>query len=178
MTGGFIKTATHNYVSRDTKIEGAQFVELRGKSVLHRGVEVRGDLARIKAGRYCTVGPDTVLQPAPNNNVPVSGKTHVPLVIGSHTKIGPNCKIEAAAVGSNVIVGRNVVLGKRCIVRDNCIVEDESHVADDTVIPPFSRVRGKPAHVIEELPESSAVLLADNAIQQYKDFVDSNPIVS
>ena len=45
-----------------------------------------------------------------------SKHAHAPLVIGSHTKIGPNCAIEAAAVGSNVIVGRNVVLGKRCVV--------------------------------------------------------------
>lgn len=35
------------------RFEGAQFVELLRKSVLHRGVEVRGDLASIKVGRYC-----------------------------------------------------------------------------------------------------------------------------
>ena len=62
---GYIKTATHNYVSRQAKVENPAKVELKGKSVLRPGVTVRGDLAVIRMGRYCFIDEHSELSPAP-----------------------------------------------------------------------------------------------------------------
>ena len=40
---GFIKTTTHNYVSRKATIDGAKQVEIKGRSIIH-DVKIRGDL--------------------------------------------------------------------------------------------------------------------------------------
>jgi hypothetical protein len=95
---GYIKTTTHNYVSRRAVIDGARQVEIKGRTILHDGVRVRGDLQTVRMGRYCEVGSSTLLEPPPN---PYQKERWIPMVIGSHTHIGSHCEIRAAAVGSS-----------------------------------------------------------------------------
>jgi len=159
---GYIKTASHNYVSRKATVEGPQKVELKGKSILKDGVLVRGDLGpRIQMGRYVTVNEDTSLTPC-----------DAPMVIRGHGVIGKSCEIQAASIGSFVRIGDNVKIGKRCLIKDACIIEEGTILGDDTVVPPFSRVKGRPGLVVEELPPSAAMDLQDAALQTYQSFVD------
>ena len=44
--------------------------------------------------------------------------------------------------------------GKFSIIKDCVRIEEGTVVAPNTVIPPFSRVAGRPGVVIEELPET------------------------
>lgn len=94
----YIKTTTHNYVSRKATVDGARRVEIKGRSILHKGVHVRGDLQIVKIGRYCEIGSSTTLEPP---LVPYQKEKRVPMVIGSHTHIGENCEIHGAAIGSS-----------------------------------------------------------------------------
>jgi carbonic anhydrase/acetyltransferase-like protein (isoleucine patch superfamily) len=96
---GYIKTTTHNYVSRKAVIDGAKQVEIKGRSILHDGVHVRGDLQIVRIGRYCEIGLSTILQP-PVNAIQRKGK-YIPMVIGSHTHIGESCEIRSSAIGSS-----------------------------------------------------------------------------
>ena len=165
----YIRTATHNYVSRRATVEGPSNVELKGKSVLSPGVVVRGDLAVIRMGRYCTVHRNAVIRPAP------MGDKHVPMVLRGNVVIEDNSVVEATAVGTNVRIGKDCVIGKRVILKDCCWVEDGTVLGDDTVVPPFSRVQGKPGMVVEELPPSAASDLQDMAQEAYQDFLKTNP---
>lgn len=159
---GYIKTASHNYVSRKATVKGPQQVELKGKSVLKDGVVVRGDLGhRIQMGRYVTVGEGTTLTPCA-----------VPMVIRGHDTVGKSCEIQAASIGSYVKIGDNVKIGKRCLIKDCVIIEEGTILGDDTVVPPFSRVKGRPGQVVEELPPSAAMDLQDVALDMYQTFVD------
>ena len=161
---GFIKTASHNYVSRKADIIDPQKVELKGKCVLKDGVVVRGDLGRIQMGRYVCVGERTTIAPC-----------NVPTVIRGHVTIGNECTIEAAAIGSFVRIGDACKIGKRCFIKDACIIEEGTVLGDDTLVPPFSRVKGRPGLVVEELPPSAAMDLQDAALQVYQTFVDDHP---
>jgi len=158
----YIKTTTHNYVSRKAMIAGAKQVELKGRSIVQEGVKVRGDLARVRIGRYCRIETGSLLEP------PLSQKQRVPQVIGSHTYIGEDCQIHAAAIGSLVWIGNNVRLGKRVIVKDNCVIEDGVILGDDTVIPPFTRVSKSGRH--HELPPSMAVQMQEWTLDRYQEF--------
>mmetsp|Transcript_7979 Transcript_7979/g.14513 ORF Transcript_7979/g.14513 Transcript_7979/m.14513 type:complete len:173 (-) Transcript_7979:124-642(-) len=158
---GYIKTASHNYVSRKASVKGPQNVELKGKSVLRDGVVARGDINRIQMGRYVTVGEGTSLTPC-----------DVPMVIRGHDVIGKSCEIQAASIGSYVKIGDFVKIGKRCFIKDCCIIEEGTILGDDTVVPPFSRVKGRPGLVVEELPPSAAMDLQDVALALYQSFVD------
>ena len=166
---GYIKTATHNYVSRQAVVDNPAKVELKGKSVLKSGSKLRGDLAVIRMGRYCFVGEQTELSPAP------LGDKHVPMVLRGNVIVGEDCKIEASAIGTNVYIGARSKIGPRCIIKDCCYIEEDSVLGSDTVIPPFSRVRGNPAKVVEELPPSAALELQELSQRVYQDFVARNP---
>mmetsp|Transcript_23008 Transcript_23008/g.35529 ORF Transcript_23008/g.35529 Transcript_23008/m.35529 type:complete len:194 (-) Transcript_23008:114-695(-) len=170
----YIKTATHNYVSRRASIKGANRVELKGKCVLKPNVTLDGEKAWVKAGRYCTIHTNSMLQPPPMPPPYYENQEmqYVPLILKNHVVIQSNCHIEAAAIGSSVQIGHDCTLGKRCIIKDCCIIEPNSHIADDTVVPPFTRMAGKPAVMVEELPESVAVDLVDAAVDEYQSFVE------
>ena len=163
---GYIKTTTHNFVSRKAKIEGARQVELKGRTILQENVLVRGDLAIVRIGRYCEIDVNTVIEPPMH---PLT-KKNVPVVVGSHTHIGKDCKIHAAAVGSMVWIGDNVTLGKRCIIKDNCVIESGVVLGDDTVIPPYTRIALKNPRYYQELPPSIAVQLQDASLDRFQEF--------
>lgn len=195
---GYIKTTTHNYVSRKAVIDGAKQVEIKGRSILHEGVKVRGDIQIVRIGRYCEIGASTTLAP-PNN--PLNQGKHIPMVIGSHTHIGQNCEIYAAAIGSSeyfrltfrprycyphyllpfdtlsvciakivVWIGDNVKFGKRCIIKDNCVIESGVNLGDDTVVPPFTRISATNPTIYHELPPSMAVQMQEISLDRYAEF--------
>ncbi len=166
---GYIKTATNNYVSRSAVVENPDKVELKGKSVLQPGSKVRGDLAAIRMGRYCFIGSQTELSPAP------LGDAHVPMILRGNVYIGEDCNIEASAIGTNVYIGARSVIGPRCIVKDNCYIEEDTVLGGDTVIPPFSRVRGNPGKVVDELQPSASLELQELVHACYQGFVSSIP---
>jgi len=99
----YIKTTTHNYVSRRAIIDGAKQVEIRGRSIIFEKVKVCGDLSIIKIGRYVEIGSSTLLEPSQNpyNQDNNNSKKYIPMIIGSHTHIGKECTIQAAAIGSS-----------------------------------------------------------------------------
>jgi len=167
-TGGYIKTTTHNYVSRKATVDGAKQVEIKGRSILQDGVHVRGDLAVVRIGRYCEVGSNTTLEPPLH---PLDKSKRIPLVIGSHTRIGEDCQIHAAAIGSMVWVGDKVQLGSRVIIKDNCVIEDNVRLGDDTVVPPFTRISAKNNPLLPtELPPSMAVYMQELSLDRYQEF--------
>jgi dynactin-5 len=176
MSEGYIKLAAHNYVSRAATIQGAQQVELKGRVIIQDGALLHGDMAPIRLARYVVVqGNSRIRPPSKDGN---STDQYVPVSIGSHTFIGKDCELQAAAIGSNCWIGNNVRLGERVIVKDNCVVADNSVVPDNTVIPPFTRI--EPAcqsyeyqwsgpRCWTQLPPSTAVELQDRSIDIYQD---------
>ena len=166
---GYIKTTTHNYVSRLAIIDGAKQVEIKGRSILQKNVIVKGNLAIVRVGRYCIINDNTTIEPPPM--LPLTLNKYIPIVIGSHTYIGNNCKINAAAIGSMVYIGNNVKLGQRCIIKDNCIIEDDVILGDDTIIPPFTRItKHNPRYVYKELPPSIAQQLQNLSLDKFENF--------
>lgn len=169
---GFIKTTTHNYVSRKSVIDGAKHVEIKGRSIIKDGVVLRGGLAVVRIGRYCVIESGTLLEPPPH---PYDKSKYVPLVVGSHTHIGSNSQIYAAAIGSMVWIGNNVKLGKRCIIKDNCVIESGTEIGDGTIVPPFTRISNKETTTYQELPPSIAVQLQEVSISRFDEFKKVNP---
>lgn len=174
---GYIKTAAHNYVSRQAVIHNPMNVEMKGKSIIMPKATLRGDFgASIRMGRYCRIGEDTILKPPYALFAVESDIKFVPLTIGNHSWIGKNCVVEAAAVGSSVHIGDNCVLSKRCIVKDCCWIDSGTVVVEDMVIPPFSIVSGVPGRIIGELPESASIELTTKAADAFSAFVSARAV--
>jgi dynactin-5 len=149
-------------VSRRADVDGARHVEMKGKSVILSHATVRGDIAKIRMGRYSCIGPHTTVQPSAQNQ---------PMSIGSYTRIGSHSVVEAASVGSSVVIGNHVKIGPRVLIKDCCHILDGTVVPPDTVIPPFSLVGGTPSKIIQDMPESTAVIYVEESVQEYTTFV-------
>mmetsp|Transcript_13399 Transcript_13399/g.19166 ORF Transcript_13399/g.19166 Transcript_13399/m.19166 type:complete len:216 (+) Transcript_13399:44-691(+) len=190
---GYIQTSSQAYVSRQANLYGPKNVVLLGKTVIQPGCIIRGDFeSMITVGRYCHFENGTILRPSytllpptktSKDKTSISALSssqqiddwsvqYLPMFIGSHTRIGSNCVIEAASIGSNVRIGKDCVISPRAIVKDVCIVEDDTVIPPDMVVPPFSRVRGKPGRIVEHsLPESAAIELEKVAVTSFRQFV-------
>lgn len=220
---GYIQTATHNYISRQATVLGAKQVEIKGRTVVEPNAKICGnDSTWIRIGRYCRIQQGTTIEipllgsivqkannkaasvtdtrygdgssqqhqaKTPNDNV----QMYVPVQIGSHTLIGQNCIIQAAAIGSYCWIGNNVQIGPRCIIRDCCIIESNTKIPSDTVVPPFTRVtmmNGKPntttttaVHtnsnnngkmfrrlIRTELPPATSIRLQEQSMEFFQEF--------
>jgi len=163
-------------VSRKALIHGAKNVEMKGKSIIHAGAHIRGDFQTVRIGRYCHIGEKTIIRP-PSYHASLDPNEDqikfLPLVIGNHTRLGKDCVIEAASIGSAVYIGDGCVIQKRVIIKDCCFIEAGTVIAADTVIPPFSRVKGRPGKIVEEgfMPESIAVTFVEDCVEEFTKFL-------
>ena len=77
----------------------------------------------------------------------------MPLRLGDHVYVGPASVIQAASIGNHVHIGAGVVVGEFAILKDYVRVLDGAVVPPNMVVPSFSIVAGRPARVIDEVPE-------------------------
>lgn len=210
----FVETTTKSFISRDARIEESRQVEVKGRSIVSAGVVLDSRHGWIRIGRYCYLDENTILLPSEldgNSRTPgtstgssaratapstiatptsTASPSCVPINIGSHTRIGRDCHVQAAAIGSYCCIGDRVTLGKRVIVKDCCVLEDNVVLGDDTIVPPFTRLAScrdansgatddttKDAEwqwshpYTLELPPSIAFQRQEDSIQAYRDFV-------
>jgi len=167
---------THTSVSRKAVIHGAQNVEIKGKTIIEDGAYIRGDFQTVRIGRYCRIGQNTIIRPPSSRaslNPTEDQIQFSPSIIGSHTRIGKDCVIESSWIGSSVYIGDGCIISKRVTIKDCCYIEAGTIIAPDTVIPPFSRVRGCPGKIVEEglMPESIATIFVEECMDSFSKFV-------
>jgi dynactin-5 len=214
----YMLTVSHCYLSRRAILENAANIEFKGRAVIQRGCTLRGNSGIIRLGRYVWLHPGSTFQPSfvatvvPPLGALAAGENQqqqqqqpksVPMVIGSHTVIGSDCTIRAAAIGSYCWIGKRVTLGNRVIVKDCCVVLDDVVLGDDTVIPPFTLVRSTvppaarrhrerqqkrnllasstasssslfaPMYKCTELPPSTPTVMQEWSLEKYATFAES-----
>ncbi|CDZ98870.1 Dynactin, subunit p25 [Phaffia rhodozyma] len=148
-------------------IQGPQNITLGGKTIIHPGVILRGDLKRqgignkasvvLALGKYSLIGEGCVIRPP--------GKCYrgvfnfYPVRIGDHVHIGPGSIVEAAQIGNFVQIGKNCIIGKFTMIKDCVKIADNTVIPDMSVIPPFAHISGAPGKHIEDLPESTEEIM-------------------
>mmetsp|Transcript_12362 Transcript_12362/g.19007 ORF Transcript_12362/g.19007 Transcript_12362/m.19007 type:complete len:205 (+) Transcript_12362:201-815(+) len=192
----YIVTASQSYISRSASILEAPNLHSKGKSVIQKNVTIHGEFgASIHIGRYVYIDEDVEIAPSvipassdpllamgssggdvgSNKLMPLHPPTKtekaLPVIIGSHTKIGNNCSIQSIAIGSCVRIGSNCRIFPRSKIHDCCIIENDTVIPPDMVVPPFSRVRGNPARIVGSLPECSGGEFVEDCVQEYTGFV-------
>mmetsp|Transcript_18379 Transcript_18379/g.54606 ORF Transcript_18379/g.54606 Transcript_18379/m.54606 type:complete len:216 (+) Transcript_18379:248-895(+) len=143
--------ARSNFVSRAASVEGPDNVAIGGDSVVREGARVRGDLARVRLGRYCDVGRNVVLSPPPRADE-AGATAYVPMTVGSHATFREHCVVEAAAVGEGCVIGPRAVVGRCAVLKDYCVVAADARVPEDFVAEPFAVITGAPAAAVGLLP--------------------------
>ncbi|KAL7495220.1 hypothetical protein ACHAWT_006939 [Skeletonema menzelii] len=186
----YIVTASQSYISRSASILVAPNLHSKGKSVIQKNVTIHGEFGvSIHIGRYVyidddveivpsviPVSSDPLLEVGSSRNIssgepPTENEKALPVIIGSHTKIGKNCTIHSISIGSCVRIGSNCRIFPRSKIHDCCIIENDTTIPSDMVIPPFSRVRGNPARIVGSLPECCGVEFVEDCVKEYTGFV-------
>ncbi|KAL3318242.1 Dynactin subunit 5 [Cichlidogyrus casuarinus] len=165
----FIETASGNKVCRNSVLCGSQNIVLNGRTLIMENCMIRGDLANIKIGSYCVIGKNTIIRP-PFRKFS-KGVSFFPLNIGDYVIIGEDSIVNAGQVGSFVHIGKNCVIGRRCMLKDSCAILDNTVLPPETTVPAFSVFAGNPGRMVAELPECTAELMYDTAINYYRHFV-------
>ncbi|GAX19567.1 dynactin 5 [Fistulifera solaris] len=153
-----VTTTSHCYISRQATLANAAQMELKGRSILHEGVQLHAT----RIGRFTHIQSHSQIQ-APS----VAGDA-IPVTIGAHTWIGRNVQSHAAAIGSYCHIGDHVRLGERVILKDAVIVAPQVHIPADTVIPPFTFVQENGNW--KELPPAILVELQEQCQRYYHEF--------
>ena len=152
----YFKLSSSNFVARDAHLIGGDRITLGGRSVIHQGAALRGDLARISVGRFCSIAKGVVLRPALKiGGEADSTSTFGSLHLGDYSTIGENSIVSASAVGSYCSIGSNCVISRRCVLKDCCRVLDNSVVPPGTTLAPFSVYGGVPAVFLGDLSEAT-----------------------
>ena len=195
----YIVTASQSYISRSAKINVAPNLHSKGKSVIERNVTIHGEFGvPIHIGRYVYIDEDVEIMPSiiptssdpllsipkdrsssssssssgsGSKEPPTENEKALPMIIGSHTKIGNNCTIQSIAIGSCVRIGPNCRISPRSKIHDCVIIEKNTVIPPDMVIPPFSRVRGNPGKIVGSLPECCGGEFVEDCVQDYTKFV-------
>ena len=172
----YIVTSTGNRISRSATITKPQSLEIpSGRVIIKSDVEIVCENAPVIINKYSMIGDGSKLLPCKTLQMSADVPTkYIPMTISNYCYIGKNCKIEAAILGVCCFVGDNSILSSRCILKDYVYIEEGSVVPHDMVIPPFSYVKGNPAKIIGEIPESITTLGAQNAMQRYRSFKQSH----
>ncbi|BGP58171.1 hypothetical protein JCM8202_000415 [Rhodotorula sphaerocarpa] len=169
------QTETGNLVSTSCTVLGGGNIVLGGKSILHPGVVLRGDLRRAGAaaaasgtaggggkepgvitivmGKYCHVEENAVLRPGYKTYK--GAFSYYPMKIGDLVTIGAGSVVEAAQIGTGVEIGKNCIIGSFAILKDFCKIADGAVVGPGTVVPSLTEWAGSPARPIGHLPEST-----------------------
>ncbi|EDV30722.1 uncharacterized protein Dana_GF14899 [Drosophila ananassae] len=137
----YVETASGNKVSRHTVLCGSQNIVLNGKVIVQSGAIIRGDLANVRAGRYCVISKDSVIRP-PYKQFS-KGIAFFPMHIGDHVFIGEGAVVSAATIGSCVYIGKNAIIGRRCTLKDCCVIEDGAVLPPETTVSSYMRYTKK-----------------------------------
>jgi len=156
----YIETDTGNKVSRRASVSGATNIILGGKSIIHSGAILRGDLRRstagqhvvISMGRYCVVGEGAIVRPPGKLNK--GAFTFYPIRMLDYVHVGSGAVVEAAQIGHGVEIGEGAIIGKFVIIKDLVVILPGTVVPDGTVVPSFSVWGGNPGRLLETLPET------------------------
>lgn len=163
----YLQTSSGSIISRRANIFKPANVEIpNGRVIVKENVILRGDLASIQINKYVIISENCILRPSYGT----FGDTFrfIPLTIGAHSLIGPNCIVESASIGVGCTVGSNCILSSRSILKDYVKIEDDTVVPPDMVIPPFAIVAGKPGRIVGDQSESTSTLAAVEASARYK----------
>ena len=118
----------------------------------------------VSIGRYCILSAHSVLRPP--SKLYRGQHSYYPLKIGDHVFVGEGAVIEAASIGSHVHVGAGVVVGRFVIIKDAVRILDGAVLPAGMIVPAFSIVGGRPARVLDDLPDGA--LEALDCRERYK----------
>ncbi|KAF4736424.1 hypothetical protein FOZ63_003774, partial [Perkinsus olseni] len=156
-----------------------QNIRIGGRSIVHKGCILHGDLGRIECRKWVVLGEDVVLMPCSPANRLDSGASRqqqhydrADLFLGEYVHVGPRTVVKAASIGNYVRIEEDCYLGEGCVVKGHSVILARTKVPSRATVPPFHIVgpaaEGREGFVlIAELPPAWERAIADQITDMY-----------
>lgn len=146
--------------SIDPSVYIAEGAAVIGDVTLEEGVNIwfntvlRGDIARIRIGKYTNIQD--------NSTVHVMGDNQT--IIGDYVTVGHGAVVHGCTVGNNCLIGMGATLLGYCEIGENSIIAAGTLVTERTKIPANSMVMGVPGRIIRPLRDDEIKAIHASAI--------------
>jgi len=147
------KIAENTFIAPGSHIIGD--VEIAEHSSIWYNTVLRGDIKKIKIGKYSNI----------QDNSTVHVENNLGVEIGDYVTIGHNAVIHACKIGNNSLIGMNATILSGAEIGKGSIVGAGAVVPENTVIPPASLVLGIPAKVVRSITKEKIIELKQHALQ-------------
>ncbi len=128
------------FVAPDAVIIGD--VEIGEHSSVWFGAVLRGDMGRIRVGKFCSVQDNCVL----HNDRGFGGET----VLGDYVTVGHGAVVHGCRVGDRCIIGANSSIFNNAAIGEGSIVGTGAVVPTGKKVEPRSVVAGVPAKLLRK----------------------------
>ncbi|KAF4657627.1 hypothetical protein FOL46_007342 [Perkinsus olseni] len=181
--GTYLESSTSgNKICRHFEALCPQNIRIGGRSIVHKGCVLHGDLGRIECRKWVVLGDDVVLMPCSPANRLDSGASRqqqhydrADLFLGEYVHVGPRTVVKAASIGNYVRIEEDCCLGEGCVVKGHSVILAGTKVPPRSTVPPFHIVgpaaaaaEGREGFVLlAELPPAWERAIADQITDMY-----------
>ncbi|KAF4757422.1 hypothetical protein FOZ63_023201 [Perkinsus olseni] len=178
--GTYLESSTSgNKICRHFEALCPQNIRIGGRSIVHKGCVLHGDLGRIECRKWVVLGEDVVLMPCSPAKRLDSGVSRqqqhydrADLFLGEYVHVGPRTVVKAASIGNYVRIEEDCCLGEGCVVKGHSVILAGTKVPSRATVPPFHIVgpaaEGREGFVLlAELPPAWERAIADQITDMY-----------
>jgi carbonic anhydrase/acetyltransferase-like protein (isoleucine patch superfamily) len=122
-------------------------VEIGEGTSIWYGAVIRGDLARIRIGKFNTIQDNSVIH------------GDGPTTIGDNCVLAHGCCVHGATIGSRSLVSINAIVFDRAVVGEESIIALGAVVLADTKVPPRTVMGGVPAKPLRQATDNDVALI-------------------
>mgnify|MGYP000371375865 CR=1 FL=1 len=146
-------------------------VEIESKASVFPGAVLRGDVAKIRVGRYSNIQDNVVVHGGwVYEDGEVKGTTAVE--IGDYVSVTHGVVLHGCKIGSVSMVGIGSIIYDRSVIGGGSIVGMGTVVLEGTVVPERSIIVGVPGKVVRKTCEEEYAMIKSNALQ-YRELAES-----
>ncbi|MGM0500006.1 MAG: gamma carbonic anhydrase family protein [Bacillota bacterium] len=146
------KIAEKTFIAPGSNIIGD--VEIAEHSSIWYNTVLRGDIKKIKIGKYSNIQENSTVHVEQNLGVD----------IGDYVTIGHNTVIHACKIGNKSLIGMNATILSGAKIGEGSIVGAGAVVPENAEIPPGSLAVGVPAKVIRSITKEKIIELKQHAL--------------
>lgn len=122
-------------------------VEIGEGSSIWYGAVIRGDLSKIRIGKYNSIQDNSVIH------------GDGPTTIGDNCILAHGCCVHGAKIESGSLISINAIVFDRAVIGAESIVALGAVVLADTKVPPRTVMAGVPAKPLKQLTDKDATLI-------------------
>jgi carbonic anhydrase/acetyltransferase-like protein (isoleucine patch superfamily) len=142
-------------------------VEIAEETAVFPSAVIRGDVAKIRIGKYSNIQEQAVLHGGDlyeGNDL----RGHIPIEVGDYVTVAHGSVVHGSKIGDVSIIGIHATLYDGTTIGEGSIIGMNASVLENTTIPNRSIAVGVPAKVIKTVDNATYMRIKKHALRYHK----------